>query len=156
MISKNDCMSILVSLEDKGININQYMHKLLISKDIPIEVLQFIADNRGFEATAFYEMLRKNHNKNKSPLYINLLRGQDDPKELLITLSCLLTQVMLYSKKLNNPINFLNEIRFKELAKAMYNYSESGLIDEVLLVLRAVKTDLLVLEYLAGRREMQA
>jgi len=156
MITKNDCMSILVSLEDRGININAQMHKLLVSKDLPLDVLQFIADNRGFEATNFYEMLRKKHNKNKSPLYTNLLKGQDDPKELLITLTCLLTQIALYSKKLDNASSFLNEIRFNDLSKAMYTYSETDSIDEVVKVLNAIKTDLLVLEYLSGRRELAA
>jgi hypothetical protein len=149
-------MSILVSLEDRGININTQMHKLLVSKDLPLDVLQFIADNRGFEAINFYEMLRKKHNKNKSPLYTNLLKGQDDPKELLITLTCLLTQIALYSKKLDNASGFLNEIRFNDLSKAMYTYSETDSIDEVVKVLNAIKTDLLVLEYLSGRRELAA
>jgi len=154
MITKNDCMSILVSLEDKGININQQIHKLLISKDIPVDVLQFIAANRGFEAIDFYEMLRKKHNKNKSPLYTNLLKGQEDPEELAITLACLLTQVVLYSKKLENSTNFLNEIRFKDLARAMCSYSETDSAEEIIKVLTAIKTDLVVLEYLAGKREL--
>ena len=38
MITKNDCLTILVSLEDKGVNINKPMKKLVTSKEIPLEV----------------------------------------------------------------------------------------------------------------------
>ena len=65
MITKNDCLSILVKLEDSGVkNIDTYMRKLLVSREIPLEVLKFISENRGLEISKFYEMLRKNHNKN--------------------------------------------------------------------------------------------
>jgi hypothetical protein len=65
MITKNDCLTILVSLEDRGIDINQQMKRLLTSKDIPIDVLKFILTNRGIEVANFYEMLRKKHNQKK-------------------------------------------------------------------------------------------
>ena len=66
MLNKADCLSILVKLEDSGIEINQIMKKLIVSKDVPLDVLKFIADNRGIEVMNFYEMLRKKHNKDKS------------------------------------------------------------------------------------------
>ena len=71
MITKNDCLSLLVSLEDHGINVNDQMKKLLSSKELPIEVLKFISKNRGIEVIDFYEMLRKKYNQKKSPLYKN-------------------------------------------------------------------------------------
>ena len=102
MITKNDCLSILVKLEDSGVkNIDTYMRKLLVSREIPLEVLKFISENRGLEISKFYEMLRKNHNKKKSPLYTNIVREITDPTEAVITLSCLLTQILLYGKKLS-------------------------------------------------------
>ena len=88
MITKNDCLSILVKLEDSGVkNIDTYMRKLLVSREIPLEVLKFISENRGLEISKFYEMLRKNHNKKKSPLYTNIVREITDPTEAVITLS---------------------------------------------------------------------
>ena len=42
MITKNDCLTVLVALEDKGLDINQHMKKLVTSKEIPYEVLKFI------------------------------------------------------------------------------------------------------------------
>ena len=71
MITKTDLMTILVSLEDNGVNIDNQMKKLLTAKEIPIETLKFILDNRGIEVANFYEMLRKKHNQKKSPLYLN-------------------------------------------------------------------------------------
>ena len=66
MITKQDCMTLLVRLEDNGVQgINNYLNKLLLSKEVPIEVLRFIAKNRGLEAVNFYEMLRKNYNQKK-------------------------------------------------------------------------------------------
>ena len=49
MITKNDCLTILVSLEDRGINIDQQMKKLITSKEIPMDTLKFILDNRGID-----------------------------------------------------------------------------------------------------------
>ena len=75
MITKNDCLSILAKLDESGISgVNPYVKKLLISRDIPLEVLKFISDNRGLEVSKFYEMLRRSHNQKKSPLYTNILK----------------------------------------------------------------------------------
>ena len=154
MITKNDCMSILVRLEDKGIAIDQYMAKLAMSKEVPIEVLKFIAANQGLEAVNFYEMLRKNHNKNKSPLYTNLLNECSDINEALIILSSLLTQIALYSKKLDNKDAFLKEIRAEEISRVLNNYYKDINSADCLSLLKLIKTDLLVLEYINGRREL--
>jgi hypothetical protein len=154
MITKNDCLSILVKLEDNGVNIDSCMRKLLVSREIPLEVLKFISDNRGLEITNFYEMLRKNHNKKKSPLYTNIVREMADPNEAIITLSCLLTQILLYGKKLESSDMFFKEARAEEIARVLNDYFKTGIFDECLALLKLVKSDLLVLEYIAGRREL--
>ena len=96
MITKTDCMSILVRLENQGINIDEYIKKLVISKEVPLDVLQFISKHQGIEVSNFYEMLRKSHNQKKSPLYTNILKEVSTPKDIVLTLSCLLTQIILY------------------------------------------------------------
>jgi hypothetical protein len=154
MITKNDCLSILVKLEDNGVNIDSCMRKLLVSREIPLEVLKFISDNRGLEITNFYEMLRKNHNKKKSPLYTNIVREIADPNEAIITLSCLLTQILLYGKKLDSSDIFFKEARAEEIARVLNDYFKTGIFDVCLTLLKLVKSDLLVLEYIAGRREL--
>ena len=155
MITKNDCLSILVKLEDNGVQgVDVYMRKLLVSREVPLEVLKFISDNRGLEVSHFYEMLRKSHNQKKSPLYTNILKEIDDPQEVVITLSCLLTQILLYSKKLDNKEQFFREVRAEELTRTLNSYFKTGLYEGCLNLIRIIKADLLVLEYIAGRRDL--
>lgn len=157
MITKNDCLSILVKLEDNGVkNIDAYMRKLLVSREIPLEVLKFISDNRGLEISNFYEMLRKSHNKKKSPLYTNIVREQTSVKAIVTTLSCLLTQILLYGSKLENQELFYKEARADEITKVLNEYFQTGVADTCQSLLKLVKSDLLVLEYIAGRRELTA
>lgn len=154
MLNKSDCMSILVKLEDQGIDINAQMKKLILAKDIPIDVLKFIAEKQGLEAVKFYEMLRKSYNNKKSKLYKNIL---DDVsiEDICVILSSLLLQIALYSSKLTDTKNsFLQEIRANEISEALADFYKSDNVEKCLAVLNAVKTDLLVLEYLNGRREL--
>ena len=157
MITKNDCLSILAKLDENGVQgVNPYMKKLLLSKTIPLEVLKFISDNRGLEVSRFYEMLRRSHNQKKSPLYTNILKEIDDPQEVVTTLSCLLTQVLLYGKKIENKDQFFREVRAEELTRVLNNYFKTGLYEDCLSLIKLLKSDLLVLEYIAGRRELTA
>ena len=154
MLNKSDCMSMLIKLEDKGVDINAQMKKLILAKDIPIDVLKFIAEKQGLEAVNFYEMLRKSYNNKKSKLYKNIL---DDIKleDVCVILSSLLLQIALYSSKLTDTKDsFLQEIRANEISEALADFYKSDNVEKCLAVLNAIKTDLLVLEYLNGRREL--
>jgi hypothetical protein len=154
MITKNDCLTILVALEDKGINIDKPMRKLVTSKEIPMDVLKFILDNRGSEVANFYEMLRKKHNQKKSPLYHNIVKDIEDTDEVITTLACLLVQVTLYSRKLvSNKEIFQREVRAEEITRVLNNYYSTGDFSQCLALLRLLKADMLVLEYISGRRE---
>jgi hypothetical protein len=154
MITKNDCLTVLVALEDKGLDINRPMKKLVTSKDIPHDVLKFILDNRGIEVANFYEMLRKKHNDKKSPLYHNIVKDITDPEDVITTLACLLVQITLYSKKLpTNKEIFQREVRAEEITRVLNNYYATGALDGCLTLLKLLKSDLLVLEHISGRRE---
>ena len=154
MITKNDCLTTLVMLEDRGINVNSYMKKLIVSKEIPVEVLKFILDNRGIEVANFYEMLRKKHNQKKSPLYVNILKDTHEPDELVTTLSCLLVQINLYNKKLEvNKDIFLREVRAEEITRVLNSYYTTGSIESCLKLLQLLRADLVVLEHISGRRD---
>ena len=153
MLTKPDCMSILIKLEDQGINVDSYIKQLITSKEVPIEVLKFIAKNRGIELCNFYEMLRKSHNQKKSPLYTNILKEVSSPEDVVLTLSSLLQQIILYNKKLVNNTTFLKEARAEEITRVLNEYFKEGKLDDCLSLLKLVKTDLLVLEYLTERRE---
>ena len=154
MITKNDCLTILVSLEDRGINIDQQMKKLLTAKEIPIDVLKFILTNRGIEVANFYEMLRKKHNQKKSPLYHNIVKDITDPDEIITTLACLLVQITLYSRKLtSNKEIFQREVRAEEITRVLNHYYSTGEFDQCLALIKLLKTDLIVLEHISGRRD---
>lgn len=155
MITKNDCLTILVSLEDRGVDINSQMKKLLTAKEIPIDVLKFILDNRGIEVANFYEMLRKKHNQKKSPLYHNIVKDITDPDEVVTTLACLLVQITLYGGKLtSNKEIFQREVRAEEISRVLNNYYATGTLDNCLALIKLLKADLLVLEHISGRRDI--
>lgn len=156
MITKTDCMSILVKLEDTGINIDSYLKQLIWSQEVPYEVLKFIADHQGLEAIKFYEMLRKKHNQQKSPLYTNIIKEVAISNDTILTLSCLLTQVILYSKKLDDPTIFLKEVRAEEISRVLHVYFKTGSLDDSISLLKLIRLDLLVLEYVNGRRELES
>lgn len=155
MITKNDCLTILVSLEDRGINVDQQMKKLITAKDIPMDTLKFILENRGIEVANFYEMLRKKHNQKKSPLYHNIVKDITDAEEVITTLACLLVQITLYSNKLpSNKEIFQREVRAEEITRVLNNYYTTGMFDSCLTLMKLLKSDLLVLEHISGRRDM--
>lgn len=153
MISKNDCLAMLVSLEDRGANIDAPMRKLVTSKEIPMEVLKFILDNKGIEVANFYEMLRKKYNEKKSPLYHNIVKDISDADEVITTLACFLVQIVLYSKKLTNKTIFQREARAVEITQVLNDYYTTGSLDQCIALLKLLKADLLVLEYINGRRK---
>ena len=99
-------------------------------------------------------MLRKSHNKNKSPLYTNIVREITDTKEVMTTLSSMLTQILLYGNKLDNPPAFYREARAEEISRVLNNYFKTGEIDTCIAMLKVIKSDLLVMEYIAGRRDL--
>jgi hypothetical protein len=157
MITKNDCLTILVALEDKGVDIDKPMRKLVTTKEIPMDVLKFILDNRGIEVANFYEMLRKKHNQKKSPLYHNIVKDITDTDEIITTLACLLVQITLYGNKLtSNREIFQREVRAEEITRVLNTYYSTGELDQCLALLKLLKTDLLVLEHISGRREVLA
>ena len=156
MITKNECISMLMNLEKAGIKVDDQIRKVLTSKTIPLETLQFINTNQGLEAVKFYEMIRRNHNQKKSKLYTNILSGSRSEEDLVTTLSCLLTQILLYGKKLESKDQFFREVRAEELTRVLNNYFKTGLYEECLNLIKVIKSDLLVLEYIAGRRDLNA
>ena len=155
MINKSDLLTILVAMEDRGIDIDQQMKKLLTAKEIPIDTLKFILKNRGIEVANFYEMLRKKHNQKKSPLYYNIVKDITDPEEAVTTLACLLVQVTLYGSKLTSNRELFNrEVRAEEISRVLNSYYSTGMLDGCLALMKLLKSDLVVLEHISGRRDL--
>lgn len=152
MISSNDALLLLTELQEEGKDVKPYINKVLASQLPPLEVLKYINDNRQLDVAAFYEHIRKNYNKKKSDLYINIVKEVKDPEEVLTTLSAMLTQILLFSKRVKDRELFLNHSRAAEIAKVLKIYFETYDLTYSLKLLKLIKADILALETIAGRR----
>lgn len=146
MITKNDAYILLAELESQEIDTKPYLTLLSNSNTLPLEVIKFINNNRQLELTQFFEGLRKNYNKKKSSLYINIVKEIEDPNEVLTTLSSLLTQILLFAKKLPNKQMFLRHARCNEITSVLNNYFKTYDLTNCIKLLRLIKIDLKCLE----------
>jgi len=155
MITNNDCILLLSDLENNGnIDAGNLIMKIAGKSNIDLDVLKFINDNKPLEVIEFYEHIRKNYNKKKSNLYINIVKEIEQPYEVLTTLSSLLTQILLYSKKLeDNQTLFLKHSRAEEISKVLAYYFKTYDITKAIQLLKLIKADLLALETVQGRRK---
>ena len=155
MITNNDCILLLSELENKGnVDAGNLIMKIAGKSSIDLDVLKFINENKPLEVIEFYEHIRKNYNKKKSNLYINIVKEIEQPYEVLTTLSSLLTQILLYSKKLeDNQTLFLKHSRAEEIAKVLAYYFKTYDITKAIQLLKLIKLDLLALETVQGRRK---
>src|SRR5574344_2155128 len=99
MITKNDCLLLLTELEQSGVKVDEQINTLIKSDGVPLNVLKFINDNRHLDVANFYEQIRKSYNSKKSSLYINIVKEIEEPDKVITTLSAMLTQEFLYSRK---------------------------------------------------------
>lgn len=146
MITKNDCILLLTDISSRDIDTTEAMKKLLSSSDVNIEVIKFINDNRPLEVAQFYEQLRYNYNHKKSKLYINIVKEIEDTNEVLTTLSALLTQILLFSKKCKDRELFLKHSRAEEISMVLTRYFKYFDLQLCIQVLRLIKLDLKALE----------
>lgn len=150
MITKNDCLLLLVELKDnfpdKKAEIDSYIKKLLISPSPSVELIKFINDNKELNLRSFYEKLRKSYNQGNSKLYKNIVNETElEPKELLCCLGALHQQVLLYYKMLDDK-SFLNQARFDQISKCLLNYYNTGDIVPCQQLLNLFRIDLKFLE----------
>jgi len=103
-ITKQDCLVLLNSLKNNGIDVSEMSKKAALSKDVSLEVVDFINKNRPFEVSKFYEKLRKSYNEKKSQLYKQIVKSDevDTPKDIIITLSSLGLQIVLFAKTVDD------------------------------------------------------
>ena len=149
MITKNDCLLLLAELKDRNIDTKPYVIKTLNNTSVDIEVLKFINKNRPLELGLFYESLRKRYNEGKSKLYKEIVQIDiKEPKDMIVTLSSLLTQILLYSNKLENKQLFLKHSRADEITKVLYNYFDTFDLTLSVQMLNLIKADLKACELL--------
>ena len=153
MLSRQECYKLLMELKQKGVeNTDKYFLQLTRSTDVPLEVIKYINTHRELDETKFYEELRKENNKRKSKLYINIMKEIDEPDELLITLSSLITKIFIFSKQLNalEKINFYKNVKLEQLESAIMLYSRTGDVTGCINLLSRIKNDSKILESSKG------
>lgn len=148
MITKNDCLLLLGEISAKGIDTKEYITKTLKTNRIDLDVLKFINDNRPLELTQFYEKLRRNYNNKKSKLYKEIVQiDEKEPKDIVVTLSSLLTQILLFSNTLSNKQLFLKHSRADEISKVLVKYFQEYDMQLCISMLTLIKADLKACEY---------
>lgn len=146
MINRSDCLILLNELKEKGVDTKDITLELFKTKEPSLEILKFINDNKTLDARLFYEKIRKSYNNHKSNLYINIVKGNLEPKEVLTCLASLNLQILLYNKNVENSTMFLRHMRFDEIQKVMLNYFINGDIIPCQKLLNLFKLDLKALE----------
>lgn len=123
MISNSDLYLLLADLQDSGVDTTTPTQQLVRSgRSVPVSVLKFINDHRQLDLSCFYRKLRKSYNDKRSKLYISIVREDDDPQQVPVTLSCLLTQIVLFSKTVEDRDMFLKHARAEEISKVLLNH----------------------------------
>ena len=147
MLKKNDLILLLTKLQESGKDITQQLKKVIVSQDIPLDVVKFINDERQLDVTGFYEQLRKSYNNKRSSLYINLVREEPkEPTDVLVTLSSLNLQILLYAKHLDSPQMFLSHSRAEEITRVLNNYYRTYDLKPALTLRDLIRSDLKVFE----------
>lgn len=149
MITKNDCLILLADISKNGIDTKEICNKVITTNGISLEVLEFINKNRGLDLCNFYERLRKNYNDKKSKLYKEIVQiDTKEPKDIVVTLSSLLTQILLFSNQVEDKQMFLKHSRAEEISKILTNYFINYDMTLCVQILSLVKSDLKALESL--------
>ena len=151
MITKTDCILLLTEQQANGIDVSNMLNTLIKQQEPSIEVIKFINDNRQLDLSKFYEKIRKSYNNKKSNLYINIVKEIEDPNEVVITLSAMLTQILLFGKEAENKQLFLKHARAEEISLVLFNYFKNYDITNCIKLLKLIKADLKVVEFINGR-----
>lgn len=152
MISKNDLFLILSEMQDNGIDTTKEFTKVAASRDIPLDIVKFINDNREMDVNKFYSYIRKSYNQKKSKLYINIMKEIDDINEILTTLASLNLQILLFSRKVDDRQMFLRHARAEEISKVLTIYFQNYDLANCVKLLRLIKADIIAFEMLSGKR----
>ena len=146
MITREDVLLLLTELREDGIDVKEQIKKQISSQEPVIEILKFINDNRQLDLTNFYKKIRKSYNNKKSKLYINIVKENEEIKEVLTTLSALLTQIILYAKSVDNMIMFYQHSRAEEITRVLNNYFKTFDLTNCIKLMKIIKADIKVCE----------
>lgn len=146
MITKEDVLLLLTELRDSGVDCKEQIKQQILAKEPQIEILKFINDNRELDLTNFYKKLRKSYNNKRSKLYINIVKETEEIKDVLTTLSALLTQIILYAKNVDNMVMFYQHSRAQEITLVLNNYFKTYDLTNCIKLMKIIKADIKVCE----------
>lgn len=146
MLTRNDCLLLLREIQNNGVDTKPIVNKLIQSKTISTDVIKFINSNRELSLSKFYEKIRKSYNDKKSKLYKNIVKEIEDPQEVLTTLSAMLTQIILFSKDIEDKQMFLKHAKSSEITSALNNYFITYDLTPCISLIRLIKADIKCLE----------
>lgn len=147
MITKNDCLLLLGEIKNSGVDTSEMCTLLFNTKNISIDVLKFINSHRPLDVTNFYNKIRKSYNNKKSKLYKEIVQiDEKEPKDIVVTLSSLLTQILLFSNSVEDKQLFYKHSRADEISKVLSNYFKTFDTTLCIQLLTLIKADLKVLE----------
>ena len=148
MLTKNDCLLLLADLKNKGEDTSIYVKKTISSNKIDLDVLKFINNKQPLDLVLFYQTLRRKYNAKKSKLYKEIVQvDEKEPKDIVVTLSSLLTQILLYSNTVENKQLFLKHARADEISKVLLSYFQFYNLKLCTQLLTLIKADLKACEY---------
>ena len=145
MITKNDIIILLTDLQEKGLDVSAHLNNTL-KNGVSISTIQFINSNRQLDLYKFYEKIRKSYNQKHSNLYINIVKEIDDINKVLITLSALETQILIFSKNAEDREMFLRHSRALEISKVLSNYFINYDSKPCIKLIQLIKADLRCLQ----------
>lgn len=149
MITKNDCLMLLAELSDLGVDTKDAVNKVVKNTSIDLEVLKFINSYKTFDVLNFYDKLRVNYNNKRSKLYKCIVQvDEKEPRDIVVTLASLLTQILLHSNTVEDKELFLKHSRAEEISRVLNNYFKTYDLTLCITLLKLIKADLKALESL--------
>lgn len=159
MLQSNDLVLILTNMSAQGVEGADRQIRNCIGKPISqcLDTLAFINEHRQLDVTRFYERVRENHNEKRSSLYKNIVRDDLDSDGIITTLHAFALQVALFARHVSDSDRnlFYKHARAEEVARVLEGYYRDFDLTSALKLLRLIKADLLVFEYISGRRDAQ-
>lgn len=152
MITNTDCILLLTEIATP--EAIKLINEVVKDTKPSIDALKYIQQNRSIEVINFYEYLRKAYNQKHSTIYINIVKEIEEPQEVLTTLSALLTQILLFGRKIDNKVLFYKHARAEEIGKVLTHYFKTYDITKAIELLKLIKADLVALEYVNNRRDI--
>lgn len=146
MITDDDCLLMLNTIKEKGIDTTK-IEEELASRGPTKKVIKFIRDNDDLDIYNFYRKLRKSYNDKRSKLYVNIVKEDfSDVDNIPTTMASYVLQSLLYSKQANDETMFLEQSRYNDCCECLLEYGKSGDLVPCIRLLQIIKQEIKALE----------